>query len=298
MKNYNLEEQENNARLGSFHDLIRLSQKRAQVADYEPEEYLIVNLLQEGSAEYITNTEKLVIKPDDIIITQPEEKHQIQLSAPNKLNTLIYSPSYINEFIRTLSSSHKALLDNPYNSSESRIQLSIHSRMLIKKWESVELIKKLYYIAQTSEEPTGKLLQDALFHDALLSIIRNDFLAKFEPNQSSEKQSKGIQQELYDRINLAKAYIADNYHQDISLDILAQLCNMSKFHFARVFKEQTHMSPYNYLIATRVEEAKHLLIQTSLPVTEIALRVGFNTHITLYNAFQKVLGISPSEYRS
>ena len=80
------------------------------------------------------------------------------------------------------------------------------------------------------------------------------------------------------------------YYTDLSLDDYAKMCNMSRFHFARTFREITGKSPIEYRNKIRIDHACELLLDTSDTVSEIAERVGFSSAIYFSDAFRRALG--------
>lgn len=85
--------------------------------------------------------------------------------------------------------------------------------------------------------------------------------------------------------------------EDISLDELAAEVNLSTFHFARIFKQSFGVPPRVYLTQLRMEKAGELLEKTDLPITEIALEVGYSSNQVLARVFIKHYHMSPSDYR-
>jgi AraC family transcriptional regulator len=71
----------------------------------------------------------------------------------------------------------------------------------------------------------------------------------------------------------------------------------SKFHFSRVFQRVTGVSPGRFLSAMRLQEAKRLLVVTSLTVTDISHRVGYSSVGTFSSRFRNSVGVSPTTYR-
>ena len=88
-----------------------------------------------------------------------------------------------------------------------------------------------------------------------------------------------------------------DYGKPCTLDDYAATCNMSKFHFLRVFKEITGASPIEYRNRIRIEHAKELLLYTNTPVGEIAAEVGYSSDTYFCDAFKSAVGASPSAYR-
>ncbi|MCA1992110.1 MAG: AraC family transcriptional regulator [Coleofasciculus sp. S288] len=93
-------------------------------------------------------------------------------------------------------------------------------------------------------------------------------------------------------------YINDRLADDIKLSDLAQLLEMSQFHFSRLFKRSLGVTPHQYVLQQRVERAKQLLKQTELSVMEIALLCGFSSHSHLGKWFRQHTGMTPKAYRA
>ncbi|SEB06603.1 helix-turn-helix domain-containing protein [Rubrimonas cliftonensis] len=87
------------------------------------------------------------------------------------------------------------------------------------------------------------------------------------------------------------------FSEDVSLDELAAEARLSPFHFARMFKQSVGMPPRMYLTRLRMEKARELLELTDLPITRIALEVGYSSNQVLARVFLKHQRISPSDYR-
>ena len=78
---------------------------------------------------------------------------------------------------------------------------------------------------------------------------------------------------------------------------MARAAMFSKFHFSRIFRRVTGVSPGRFLSAIRLQEAKHLLVSTTLNVADISLRVGYNSVGTFSSRFTRSVGMSPTAYR-
>ena len=92
-------------------------------------------------------------------------------------------------------------------------------------------------------------------------------------------------------------YINDHYKENITLDQLAELAYVNKYYLAHTFKKQKGISPINYLLEKRIEEAKYLLRTTNLSVNEIGRIVGFSSQSYFAQSFKRALGKTPLEFR-
>jgi AraC family transcriptional regulator len=86
--------------------------------------------------------------------------------------------------------------------------------------------------------------------------------------------------------------------QDVPLEEMAAAAYLSPFHFARLFKKVTGMSPHAYLSALRLERAQMLLATTDLSVTEVSARVGYVSPSHFAKAFRQTTGLSPRAFRT
>ena len=94
------------------------------------------------------------------------------------------------------------------------------------------------------------------------------------------------------------AYINDHLAQELSLEDLAVQAALSPFYFSRLFKRETGFSPHQYILTTRISNAKFLLQSTSDSVKNICFTVGFTSESSFCTAFKKETGLTPSEYRT
>jgi AraC-like DNA-binding protein len=92
-------------------------------------------------------------------------------------------------------------------------------------------------------------------------------------------------------ITRAKEYINEHQGDDLSLGEVAKAVNTSTYYFCKMFKKATGINFTDYVSRVRIEKSKNLLLNPNLRVSEIAFEVGFRV-------FKKILGQSPTEYRS
>ena len=92
-------------------------------------------------------------------------------------------------------------------------------------------------------------------------------------------------------------YIHTHYADELSLKDIADAGTMSIAQCNRCFNKMLNVTPYEYLIQYRLQNATNLLKDTTLNVTEISEIVGFNNVTHFIQSFKKVYGISPKKYR-
>ena len=92
-------------------------------------------------------------------------------------------------------------------------------------------------------------------------------------------------------------YIDQNYMYDISLDKLAEIAGYSKFHFSRLFKQYNSMSYLQYINIRRTRAAEMLLLDPTIPITEVAMRAGFSSLSTFNRIFKEIKHCTPSSFQ-
>ncbi len=115
----------------------------------------------------------------------------------------------------------------------------------------------------------------------------------------------GLQEEEYDFSKSFTArhykqvldYIAVNYGKNILLEDMAARADLSSSHFSRLFKQTIGQSPYQFLMAYRIEQAKKMLDRPNTLMADIAFSCGFSDQAHFSRTFKKIEGVTPKQYR-
>jgi len=125
----------------------------------------------------------------------------------------------------------------------------------------------------------------------LVNIMREfDYLSGDSENVALEKMNISAIGKTMDFIN-------QHLSEEIKLDTLAKIANLSPSYYGMLFKSFNGLSPVEYIIAKRVEKATKLLCKTDSSILDIGLSCGFNNSVSFNRTFKKVTGTTPSEYR-
>ena len=100
------------------------------------------------------------------------------------------------------------------------------------------------------------------------------------------------------RLRKVEDYVRAHLAESISIEILAELAELSPFHFCRVFKQATGMSPLQFVTRERMLRAQRLIRETSHSLIEIALAVGYTSPSYFAQVFRRTVGMAPTEFRN
>ncbi|PKH05064.1 helix-turn-helix domain-containing protein [Moritella sp. Urea-trap-13] len=137
-------------------------------------------------------------------------------------------------------------------------------------------------------------------HDHLaMEQVTNTILVSMLQNMGITKLMSPVKGGLAPKIAaLVCDYMQANFHRQVYLAELAELAQLSEYHFCRMFKQSMAQTPQAYLLATRIEQVKLRVSKGQASMAEIALECGFANQSHMGRYFKKLVGISPRQYRN
>ena len=147
-------------------------------------------------------------------------------------------------------------------------------------------------------------LEEAYFHTKVLSPKKYEsvlrLLAIFGQHLGLVANQLALQTAQAEPPSVTKArqFICEHHEEDLALASVARAVNVSTFYFCKIFKKATGMTFTDYLSRVRIEKARELLVNPNVRVSEVAFEVGFQSLTHFNRVFRRVLGQSPSAYRT
>ena len=168
-------------------------------------------------------------------------------------------------------------------------------------FDKVEKIKNLfysYYIEMVNFVEENGLESDIAANVSAYDSIK-DKADLSEMNDWLVKSLFDIADAIVYRSGIYKAvnYIKNHYSEQISLNTLAELLEMSEGHLSRMFQKKVGMNFTQYLMKVRMDMAVQLLQNQNLKIYEVAMRVGYPNAEQFSRMFKKVMGKSPKEFQ-
>jgi AraC family transcriptional regulator len=138
-------------------------------------------------------------------------------------------------------------------------------------------------------DPATNLFSEAFVNAACARILRK-YAKVRHPFSGPRRLTDG-------QLRAAIDYIHDNIREPLDLHSISRAAGLSEFHFARLFKVATGVTPFQFVTRVRVERAKEFLRKTRLPICEVAGRVGYQKPSHFSARFRTIIGCRPDAYR-
>lgn len=233
------------------------------------EEYQLC-LIQAGAGELVYRGSSLSTPPASLFIVHPGEVHSNNAFSGCSYRTIFIGP----ELIRTAAREFYG----------KKFDLPFFPTAVIFDGEIINRYLRLH---AAFEQPYTKLEIDSLLLDFLSNIIYR-FAENRPALRNPGKEHKAVKR-VYE-------YLTEHYAENISLENLAGIANLSLFHFSRVFSAHFGVPPHVFQTQLRVIRAKKLL-RDGLPISQIALDTGFADQSHLNRHFKRLTAVTPGEYK-
>ena len=133
--------------------------------------------------------------------------------------------------------------------------------------------------------------------DVQRSCVTEFLLLVLSDSIRYQRESAAPQAEKHDHITKACSFINKNFASPISTSDIAQYTALNKNYLIRLFSKHLGMTPNRYIVETRLYHARHMTIQTTLPIKVIASSCGFASSAYFIQCFKARYGLTPGEYR-
>lgn len=234
--------------------------------------HYVIELVISGADEFYCNGKNFTAKKNQFVFINPGEVHTG--SSVSKTPLHYYSLYPDKKTLENIAAKIEMHLPSDFSFNNT---LQEHSHLTNK-------LEALFKSFQRPLNDPGKEEEEFMeFMYGLFSLSGNDPIREYSNEDT--------------RIDKLIDFIKSNYKKQLSLQNFSDLVHLNPFHLLRIFKKSTGLSPYDYLITTRIEFAKTLLRKGWL-VQDAAMDAGFYDTSHFHRLFKRASGITPREYRS
>ncbi|UKS29780.1 AraC family transcriptional regulator [Paenibacillus sp. HWE-109] len=239
----------------------------------------------EGQGKFLVGDRVFSLHPGSLLMIKPHVLHWSRVINTNALHRVVLSME--EQFAAELGNSMPALALCIHKLFDEMSTPCLHWQLDNKKTERMRDI--LFRISREIEEK-------APFYEAAMHHLLAEMFVLLAREQTGSITS----QEPPNPSNLAEhvlQYMTSHYSETIEVSRLHELFNVSRSHLYEHFKQWTGQPLNRYLTLFRLHQAKRLLLDTPLSVTEIASAVGFGDLSHFFHTFKTEIGQTPSAYR-
>src|SRR5215467_4505684 len=234
--------------------------------------------LQAGYLERRINGGRLQrhpVRTGDIIITPAYSQEWLRSSEPVDFLNMYLDPTFLNQVAETWTSYRSLEVDWPEEVIEDPLILQI-GLALRTEIETASAHVSLMYV-------------ESLANTLVAHLLKRFSNWKVEEQLMTGRLSTVCMRQVVD-------YIHANLHQPLTLTGLADVAGLSPHHFARMFKQAMGVSPHQYILHRRIEQAKTLLLKQNVSLATIASELGCVDQSHFTRAFKRLVGMTPHAF--
>jgi AraC-like DNA-binding protein len=257
-------------------------------------DFIELVLYAEGTSIHEYAGKSYTLTPGDVFVIHPGEPHAYVLNKKARLFNILFLPEVLNPdlpYLQRIEGFFDMIMVEPFFRSETglrgKVQLDTPTRLRVQ--ELILQMKRELDKRQPGYEAAAR----AMLIQMLVQVARFRTLAMHEAQTADSEEASEKRALVRDCIN----YIEEHYPDEIRLERLADRAYLSPEYFSKIFKRLTSKTPIDFINTVRVDKAKQLLATSTLPVTDIAYRIGFHDANYFSRQFKKSTGVTPGDYR-
>lgn len=242
------------------------------------------NYIKAGEGQIIQNGESIPVKAGDLVIIMPNTLHA---AYAQKDSILKYDAFVFNQSLLGTGSRDRGTSGCVTPLIKGGMVISTHISDIKHNYPAMyDCVKEIMACAREDSE-----LSDILLKSSLLRLL---YLVEKEPSLTRRAE---VTTTANDIIRPALAYMEEHSSERITVEKLADLCNLSKSHFMACFKQTAGTGAIEHLSHLRIINACEALAGTKDPISEIAYSCGYDNLSNFNRQFRKIAGCTPKEYR-
>lgn len=230
----------------------------------------------EGEGSFLSNKAQFSIKSNSLFLSGPHEFHSIlpqQITKPLTYYAVLFSLDEGRD------ASIYQLLTETLETRKQTTALDAMTRFAFEEFLRLSL----------SGQEGLRIAADYLLASYLYRWYTPSLLPSTQTSQKTERARPYIKKSI--------ALMNANVRKNCQIEDIAYKTGLSTEHFIRIFKEEMKMTPYQYFIRLKAQEASAVLISTQRSIAQISEDLGFENQFHFSRVFKKCTGLTPSAYR-
>ncbi len=232
-------------------------------------EHFVIGFIESGKRRLSCLNKEYVIHPGDLMLFNPRDNHTCEQIDNSSLD---YRCLNVTETV----------MQNTILEITGKKYFPRFKEQVIAGAEQVQMLRELHEMIMQGSQEFQKEELYLFLMEQLIAIYAESSLAEEEYNSEIEKICK---------------FMEESYAEAITLDELSKIVHMNKYVLLRTFTKEKGITPYQYLLTTRINRARILLEKGTEPV-DAAMDTGFSDQSHFTNVFKKLIGVTPGQYKS
>lgn len=244
-----------------------------------------------GASILETGGRRIRIKEDFFFVTNHDQYYTLDIRQPSPMETfnIHFGEYFADQVFSSLSLNEEKLMENPFEIPGERIEF--HNKLYPRD----EVIKRIMLEIRNQPSHSSFWLEEKLYVLMANLLSKEKNLLEIRSRLPSLKTS--TRNEILKRLLLVTDYIHEYLEEDLSLEQLAKVGCLSKFHFLRLFKVAFDKTPHQYLNELRMRMGEKLIKNTRLEIHEIVTSLGFTNPGSFSRMFFNHAGVYPTQFR-
>lgn len=243
--------------------------------------------IKSGEGLFEIGDQSVDVGPNDIVIIKPNRYHKLNVTSDGGCDFIVLYFKFMNQSSHALS---EVSLEDFINFVSGKDSGAFIKLKVSQKNDIIVLLNRI--LKEKVSDQLGSDLLNYLMLMELFVLISRALKAEWE--NSIKNKSPKIKELMHSAIQ----FVLNNYEREISITDIAKYVFLSPSYFTRAFKEDTGLSPMQYLLNIRIKRSCELLAETDLKVGDIAHSVGFSNQQRFNDMFKKQTNMTPMQYRN
>ena len=244
-----------------------------------------------GTSTVEISNRRVPVNEELFFITNHDQYYTLEIDKGKRAETfnIHFGDYFCEQTFNSLSKKPEQLLDNHFQLSSGRVEF--HNKLYHRDAETQRLIMEI-----RNDAGEGSIWLEEKLYSLIENLLKNEKdLARIQSRLPALKSS--TREEILKRMLIVSDYIHANLNEDLSLEELANIGCISKFHFLRLFKIAFNKTPYQFINEERVRKGRVMIQYTTSSINEIAHSLGFSNPSSFSRMFFNQTGIYPTQLR-
>ncbi|WP_449539058.1 AraC family transcriptional regulator [Ferdinandcohnia sp. Marseille-Q9671] len=268
--------------------LYRLNGRQDFIQDYHSHQEYEIYFFHSGSCRYLIKNQIYDLVPGDILLMDGKSLHKPIVSPEKEYirSVIHFSPQWIESVLKEL---HALDLLDVFRKLQYCLIRTNENQQSMQLEKLVCSLDELYRLSNNDSSRNETEMKVLLIQILILVNKMGRANSYREPETKDDKT---------DYVENIVTFIQEHYMEKLTIDSIAKSLNLSKSYLSHLFKEMTGFTVMEYLMATRLTQAKYMLVlESDKPLKDVAFDCGFESASHFSRYFKQKVGISPKDYR-